>query len=166
LTDTNPGETIQTEIWDRQMGHADDDTGVRHWNPRGLILDHGLVFAAGLGLAATIGSLFGILTHAAVLSAIGSAILTLGVLCLLSAGMTGGQYTALGVGRGAERYNFVRDSFSFGPRRDRPIGGNTKPLIEELHGGYRPKRDHIAFWLGLGGILYVATGFVILGAGS
>jgi hypothetical protein len=148
------------------MGHSNDDTGGRRWNPRGLILDHGLVFAAGLGLAATIGSLVGISTDTAVLSAIGSAILTLGVLYLLSAGMTGGQYTALGVGRGAERYNLVRDSFSFGPRRNRPVGGNTKPLIEELQRGYRPKRDHVAFWLGIGGILYVATGFAILRAGS
>jgi hypothetical protein len=148
------------------MGHTNENSSVEHWNPRDRAFDYGMVFAAGLAVAASIGSLVGVLTGAAVPSAIGSAIVFLGVLCLLSAGLTGGQYAAGGVGRGAARYTFVNQSFSPLLRRDPLEGAGSDALVEELSHGYRPKKDPTAFWLAIGGILYVATGFIILMASS
>jgi hypothetical protein len=136
------------------MGNTTNGNGsVEHWTLRDQVLDYGTVFTAGLAVAATIGFLVGIMFDVAVPSAIGSAIVFLGVVCLLSAGLTGGQYAIGGVGRGAARHNFAK-------------GDGNNALIEELSHGYRPEKDPIAFWFAIGGILYVAVGFVILVAGS
>ncbi len=89
----------------------------------------------------------------AIPSAIGSAIVFLGVVGLLSAGLTGGQYAIGGVGRGAARHTFAK-------------GDGNNALIDELRHGYRPEKDPTAFWFAIGGILYVAVGFLILVAGS
>ena len=142
------------------MSHSKEDTAATEVRVRDLVLDYGLVFAVGLGAALTLGGLVGILTDAAVLPAIGIATLSLGIICLLSAGLTGGRYASLGVGSGAGRYEFVQRSFS--SRGKQPEGIDSGELLAELSRGYRPERDPIAFWLGVAGILYVGLGFAIL----
>ena len=81
------------------MGNTTNGNGsVEHWTLRDQVLDCGMVFTAGLAVAATIGFLVGIMFDVAISSAIGSTIVFLGVVGLLSAGLTGGQYAAGGVG--------------------------------------------------------------------
>lgn len=148
------------------MRHSNKGSRTEEWTPRDRALDYGMVFAAGFGVAATIGALIGFMTNAAVGSAIGMAVGLLGVLSLLSAGLSGGQYTVGGIGRGLGRYNFVRDSFSPAMRRKRFEAPDQTGLIEETSHGYRPEKDPVAFWLAIAGIIYVAAGFVILIASS
>ncbi|MCP3998880.1 MAG: hypothetical protein GY722_28015 [bacterium] len=148
------------------MGDTDENRRIERWTRRDQALDTGMMLAAGFAAAATLGLLIGILTSADVLPAIGFATLALGVLCLLSAGLTGGQYAAGGVGVGAARHMFVKESFAFGPDRNRSSGSDSSPLLEELSHGYRAKKDPIALWLSIGGILYLAVGLAIVMAGS
>ena len=148
------------------MGDTKEDRGTGHWTSRDQALESGLMLAAGFAAAATIGFFVGILTSADVLPAIGFTTFGLGVLCLLSAGLTGGQYAAGGVGIGAARHLFVKESFTFGSDRNRPRGSDSSPLLDELSHGYPAKKDPIAFWLSIGGILYLAAGLAILVAGE
>ncbi len=90
MTGPDPGETIRAENQDWSMGNPNGNGSVKHWSLRDQVLDYGMVFVAGLAGAATIGSLLGVLIDATVPSAIGSVIVFLGVLCLLSGGLTGG----------------------------------------------------------------------------
>lgn len=148
------------------MDDANQDRSAEQWTLRDQALDIGLMIAAGFAAAAIVGFLIGILTNANVVQAIGFTTLALGVICLLSAGLTGGQYAAGGIGRGAARYMFVRESFSASADGNRPDSGDSGSLLEELSQGYRAVKDPIAFWLGIGGILYLAAGFAIIMAGS
>ena len=72
-------------------------------------------------------------------------ILVLGVVCLLSAGMTGEQHAVGGVGKGAERFTFVNGSFCSNCDRNRLKNSNGEPLKDELNRGYRLERDPDAF---------------------
>ena len=120
---------------------------------RHTVLDKGAVFGAGLVVATTTGLVIGVLTSAAVATAIGYALLLFGVVWLFAGGMSGGGFSVLGVGRGAGRYTYA-------------VGDGNEPLLAELRHGYRPAADPVAFWLVVGGVLYVAIGIVVITTGS
>jgi len=132
------------------MRNADASGGIEHLRLRDRILDRATIFAVGLVLAATVGSLVGVLTAASVPSAVGYALIVFGAVWLLSAGLSGGGYAIGGVGKGVSRYTYL-------------MGDGNEALLDELREGYnRLDKDPIAFWQAIGGILYIAIGFIVI----
>ena len=111
--------------------------------------DFAVLFVIGLVAAAGIGALIATVTAADLWPAVAAGLIVLGVVCLLSAGLTGGSYAVGGVGKGAERYTFR-------------FGDGNDGLVQEWRDGYRPHKDTTAFLqvIACGG--YIAIGALLL----
>ncbi|MDJ0792450.1 MAG: hypothetical protein QNJ71_11190 [Acidimicrobiia bacterium] len=111
--------------------------------------DFAVLFVIGLVAAAGSGVLIATVTAADLWPAVAAGLIVLGVVCLLSAGLTGGSYAVGGVGKGAARYTFR-------------FGDGNEGLVQEWRDGYRPPKDTTAFLQVIAGAGYMAIGAVLL----
>ena len=112
------------------------------------------VFGAGLAGGTVVGLTVGVVSSAPVATAFGYTMLILGAICLLGGGLTGGGYSVYGIGEGVGRNHYMR-------------GDGTQMAMDSLRKGYdRPAADPGAFWMAIGGCLYVAIGLLAIVLGS
>jgi hypothetical protein len=120
------------------------------------------VFGIGLGASALIGLVIGLISSAAVISAVGYAIILYGIVFLLAGGASGGGYTNIGIGAVTSMFQGRRTD-----EEDIDMGeamGRTRRMSpeERLRRGLRPEANPRAFWQVVGGIAYVAVGLLIV----
>jgi hypothetical protein len=108
------------------------------------------VFCAGLVGGTAVGLIAGVMLGATMATAFGYTMVILGAICLLGGGLTGGGYSVYGPGEGVGRNHYMR-------------GDGNKLAMDHLRKGYdRPAADPGAFWLAIGGFLYVAIGLLAI----
>lgn len=112
------------------------------------------VFGIGLAGGIAVGLIAGVIFGAPSATAFGYTMVILGAICLLGGGLTGGGYSVYGIGEGVGRNHYMR-------------GDGNKQVADGLRRGYnRPAADPGAFWLAVGGFLYVAIGLLAIVLGS
>jgi hypothetical protein len=108
------------------------------------------VFGIGLAGGIAVGLISGVLFGAPLAPAFGYTMVILGAICLLGGGLTGGGYAVYGIGEGIGRNHYMR-------------GDGNKLVGEALRGGYdRPAADPGAFWMAIGGFLYLVIGLLAI----
>jgi len=123
-------------------------------NFRERLPDRLTVFGIGLAGGIAVGLIAGAIFSASVATAFGYTMVLLGAICLLGGGLTGGGYAVYGIGEGVGRNHYLR-------------GDRNKLVAEGLSRGYdRPGADPGAFWMAVGGFLYVAIGLLAIVLGS
>lgn len=121
-----------------------------------------VVFGIGLVAAAAIGAVIGAITDPAVVNSIGYTIMFLGVVLLLAGGAMGGGYTNLGIGAIGAMFGTRRADEEEMDWEGRRKGGSSTGSSDRLKKGLRPPRNPRAFWQIVGGLAYMAIGFVIV----
>jgi hypothetical protein len=112
------------------------------------------VFAVGFAGGTAVGLIAGAILHASLTTAFGYSMVLLGAVCLLGGGLTGGGYSVYGIGQGVGRNHYMR-------------GDHNRLVGEGLRAGYdRPAADPGAFWMVVGGALYLAVGLAAVVLGS
>lgn len=125
-----------------------------------------VVFGIGLVAAAAIGAVIGAITDPAVVNSIGYTIMFLGVVLLLAGGAMGGGYTNLGIGAIGAMFGTRRADEEEMDWEGRRKGGSSTGSSDRLKKGLRPPRNPRAFWQIVGGLAYMAIGFVIVFIGG
>ncbi len=121
-----------------------------------------VVFAVGLATAGAIGLLIGTVSSVAVASAVGYAIVLLGVAWLWAGGAFGSGYSSLGLGEGVIRRTFAQGiGGEPGHRADRHRAAGVDP-VERIREGMRPDANPRAFWQVVGGVLYIGIGLAVV----
>ena len=121
-----------------------------------------VVFGIGLVAAAAIGAVIGAITDPAVVNSIGYTIMFLGVVLLLAGGAMGGGYTNLGIGAIGAMFGTRRADEEEMDWEGRRKGGSSTGSSDRLKKGLRPPRNPRAFWQIVGGLAYMAIGFVVV----
>lgn len=125
-----------------------------------------VVFGIGLVAAAAIGAVIGAITDPAVVNSIGYTTMFLGVVLLLAGGAMGGGYTNLGIGAIGAMFGTRRADEEEMDWEGRRKGGSSTGSSDRLKKGLRPPRNPRAFWQIVGGLAYMAIGFVIVFIGG
>lgn len=107
------------------------------------------MFGLGLAAAGAAGFVIGTLSSSSMGSAVGYTLVGFGVVWLLAGGLSGGEYTGLGIGRGIGRRNYM-------------LNDDDDSVIGELRQGYRPEANPRAFWQVIAGGLYVVIGLAVI----
>ena len=108
------------------------------------------VFGIGLAGGIAVGLIAGGIVGAPLASAFGYTMVLLGAICLLGGGLTGGGYSVYGIGEGVGRNHYMR-------------GDGNKQVPDRLRRGYnRPAADPGAFWMAIGGFLYLVIGLLAI----
>lgn len=125
-----------------------------------------VVFGIGLVVAAAIGAIIGAVADPALVNSIGYTIILLGIVFLLAGGATGGGYTNLGIGAVGALFGTRRADEEEVDWEGRRTGGSGTGTSDRLEKGLRPPPNPRAFWQIVGGLAYMAIGFVIVVIGG
>ncbi len=125
--------------------------------------DYLAVFGVGLGAAALVGALIGVLSSASFFDAVGYSIIGLGVVLLLAGGASGGGYTNMALGATGSLFGGRGrpDEDVDDPDVRRGALPKSDPM-ERLRRGLRPEANPRAFWQVIGGFAYIAVGVVVV----
>ncbi|MEN8112912.1 MAG: hypothetical protein ABFS21_00875 [Actinomycetota bacterium] len=128
---------------------------------RDRIPEYIVVFAIGLGGAAALGLVLGLLLGSGLWTAVGYTIAMLGVVLLLAGGASGGGYTSLGIGAVGGMFGGRRVDEEVDEHERRRSGAFHDPM-ERLRKGLRPEANPRAFWQVIAGILYIIVGIWVV----
>lgn len=133
--------------------------------------DYLKVFGMGGAACIVVGTIASFITGSAVLSAIGSVSVGLGVLFLLAGGTRGGGYTNMGAGAVAALFGARSQDDEDVAEDEVRLGGGTKGMnqkrkgrdpMDRLRKGLRPGPNPSAFWQVIGGFSYLGIGVYLM----